>query len=399
MIPELTPIWGYKAIPCQSINYLPIIPLMTNNINSALEVNPFSPYKIGKLQLSNRFMRSATFDGTADETGAVTDASVDIFRRLGTSGIGLIVTGHAFITEAGQAGPGQYGIHKDEMIPGLSKLVKVVHGEGGKIAVQIAHAGINSSYLEEKGETAWAVSANPEAARPHREMTDEDIENTIEAFNAAARRALEAGFDAVQIHGAHGYLISQFLSPITNTRNDGWGGSVEKRCQFLIEVIKRIRKTLNEKIPLLIKYGVKDDIEGGVTIEEGIETARLLAANGVAAIEVSGGIGQNSVVKGNAYFRDRAAAVKRAVSIPVAEVGGIRDLETVYSILNYGDADIISMSRPFIREPEILLRWQKANEAISDCISCNRCMINTRRKKCLQCVQINRNGKADKKKK
>jgi 2,4-dienoyl-CoA reductase-like NADH-dependent reductase (Old Yellow Enzyme family) len=362
---------------------------MTYNINSASAINPFGPYKIGRLQLSNRFMRSATFDGTADETGAATNASVDIFRQLGKAGIGLIVTGHAFISEDGQAGQGQYGIHKDEMIPGLSKLVKAVHDQRGKIAVQISHAGINSSYFEEKGRTARAVSANSEVERPHREMTGEDIENTIDEFNAATRRALEAGFDAVQIHGAHGYLVSQFLSPITNTRNDAWGGSVEKRRRFIIEVIKRIRKTLDEKIPLLIKYGVKDDIEGGVTIQEGIETARLLAANGVAAIEVSGGIGQNSVVKGNAYFRDRAAAVKRAVSIPVAEVGGIRDMETVQAILDSGDADMISMSRPFIREPDILLRWQNENKAASNCISCNRCMVTIRRKMHLQCAQIN----------
>jgi 2,4-dienoyl-CoA reductase-like NADH-dependent reductase (Old Yellow Enzyme family) len=360
---------------------------MVNNINSPSPIDPFGPFKVRQLQLTNRFMRSATYDGSADNTGAATEASLELYRRLGLAGIGLVVTGHAFVAAEGQAGPGQYGIHRDEMIPGLSRLVKAVHKGGGKIAVQIAHCGINSGYLEGKGIAALAVSLTAEAKQPHRQMTDEDIEKTIAAFSAAARRAVEAGFDAVQVHGAHGYLISQFLSPVTNTRQDAWGGSMEKRRRFPIEVIKSVRKMIGNNLPLIVKFGVKDDIEGGMQLEDGIETARQMVANGVDAIEVSGGIGLTSVVKGNAYFRNRAAIVKRSVTVPVAAVGGIRNLETVHSILDSGDADMISMSRPFIREPALLIRWQKESKEAATCISCNRCMVFTRRGLPVQCAQ------------
>jgi len=330
-------------------------------------------------------MRSATYDGSADDTGAATEVSTALFRKLGQANIGLVVTGHAFIDRSGQAGPGQYGIHNDEMIPGLSRIAKAVHEGGGKAAVQISHAGINSNYLQAHGLTALAVSATPEAKQPHREMTEEDIEKLIECFVAAARRAVQAGFDAVQLHAAHGYLMSQFLSPLTNQREDKWGGNPEKRRRFHLEVIQRIRKSLGSRITLMAKFGVKDDIENGLTLEDGLEAARQMTSAGVDAIEVSGGLGLASVVKGVGYFRDRAAAVKRAVTVPVAVVGGIRNLDIVHSILENGDADIISMSRPFIREPDLLVRWQQDDRKPSTCISCSRCLVTTRRGSSLQC--------------
>jgi 2,4-dienoyl-CoA reductase-like NADH-dependent reductase (Old Yellow Enzyme family) len=361
---------------------------MINNIRKD-RINPFVPFKVENVVLQNRFMRSATYDGSADATGAVTENSLELYRRLGKAGIGLIVTGHAYIAEVGQAGPGQYGIYSDKLISGWQRLVEAVHAGGGKAAVQIAHAGINSSYLQGKGQAALAVSATGEATQPHREMRSEDIEETIEAFAAAARRAVEAGFDAVQLHAAHGYLMSQFLSPITNRRNDAWGGSVENRRRFHIEVVKRIRSTIGGKIPLLMKFGVMDDIEGGLTLSDGIETAKLMVQNGLSGIEVSGGIGMTSVAKGTAYFRERAAALKHAVTVPVAVVGGIRSLETVRSILDSGDADMISMSRSLIREPELLLRWQKENQENAKCVSCSRCMVFARKGTALRCAQDN----------
>ena len=335
-------------------------------------------------------MRSATFDGSADDEGIVTETSLDLYRRLGRANIGLIVTGHAFIDEAGQAGPGQYGIHNDKAVPGLKRLVEAVHEGGGKIAVQISHAGINTGYVQGKGITALAVSADTDKEQAHREMTAADIERVLEAFEAAAGRAVTAGFDAIQLHAAHGYLISQFISPVTNKRQDEWGGTPERRRRFHLEVVKRVRKATQDRIPLLIKFGVKDDVEGGLEIEEGLETARQMVAAGVTAIEVSGGLGATSVVKGIAYFRERAAAVKRAVNVPVAAVGGIRSMNIVLSILNSGDADLISMSRPFIREINLLDNWRNGNQSPAACISCGRCLVTARRGTSLHCAQDSR---------
>lgn len=360
---------------------------MTENTNHTVLIDPFIPFNFNQLTLRNRFMRSATYDGSADDTGAATEASVGLFRKLGQANISLVVTGHAFIDRSGQAGPGQYGIHCDEMIPGLSRITKAVHEGGGKAAIQISHAGINSGYLQAQGLTALAVSTSAEAKQPHREMAEEDIEKLIDCFVAAARRAVEAGFDAVQLHAAHGYLMSQFLSPITNRRHDKWGGDPEKRRRFHLEVIQRIHKAMGNRIILMAKFGVKDDVEGGLTLEEGLETARRMASAGVSAIEVSGGLGLASVVKGVGYFRDRTAAVKRAVSVPVVVVGGIRNLDIVHSILDNGDADLISMSRPFIRETDLLQRWQKGNISPATCISCSRCLVTTRKGSLLQCAQ------------
>jgi 2,4-dienoyl-CoA reductase-like NADH-dependent reductase (Old Yellow Enzyme family) len=354
-----------------------------------MAIDLFAPYKIGTLEIRNRFMRSATYDGTADESGAATDRSVALYRRLGEGHIGLIVTGHAFISRAGQAGAGQYGIYSDDLIPGLKRLVDAVHGSGGKIAVQIAHCGINSNYLERTGTPTLAVSATPEAARPHREMTEADIQDVLSQFEAAAMRAVEAGFDAVQLHGAHGYLMSQFLSPIMNFRKDRWGGNAENRRRFHIEVVGRLRKVLPAGFPLLIKYGVRDDQEGGLDIEDGIEAARRMVAAGLDGIEVSGGVGMSPVNKAETPFRERAAALKRSVQVPVALVSGIRTLEVCHSVIDSGDADMLSMSRPLVREPALIARWETSGKEKAKCVSCSRCFAFPRHG-VLLCGQENR---------
>jgi 2,4-dienoyl-CoA reductase-like NADH-dependent reductase (Old Yellow Enzyme family) len=354
-----------------------------------MPVDLFAPYRIGTLEISNRFMRSATYDGTADEHGAVTDRSIALYRQLSKGHIGLIVTGHAFISPAGQAGAGQYGIYSDNLVTGLSRLAGAVHEEGGKIAVQIAHCGINSNYLERTGMPTLAVSAKPEAAKPHREMTDGDIEEIIAQFAAAARRAVEAGFDAVQLHGAHGYLMSQFLSPIMNSRKDRWGGNAENRRRFHVEVVSRVRKTVPRGFPLLIKFGVQDDQEDGLTIEEGIEAARRMVAAGIEGIEVSGGVGMSPLNKSETPFRERAAALKSAVSVPVALVSGIRTLDVCQSVVDTGHADMLSMSRPFVREPNLIARWESTEKDKARCVSCSRCFAFPRHG-VLMCGQDNR---------
>ncbi|UCH42860.1 MAG: NADH:flavin oxidoreductase, partial [Dehalococcoidales bacterium] len=295
----------------------------------------------------------------------------------------------------GQAARGQYGAHNDDMIHGLSRMAEAVHRGGTKIALQIVHSGINSAYLASKGETLLAVSRMPSVNREHREMTGEEIEAIIADFGAAAVRAREAGFDAVQLHGAHGYLMSQFLSPLYNRRNDRWGGTSDNRERFHLEVVKKVRSAIGTDFPLLIKFGVQDDRERGLPLSDGLQTAKGMEAEGLDAIEVSAGIGTSSQVirEGEAerpYFRERAAAVKKAVNIPVMVVGGIRSLTTVRDIVASGDADMVSLCRPFIREPGLVARWQNGDEAPARCISCNRCMAILQRGEPLECGEERR---------
>ena len=361
-----------------------------------MAIDLFQPYRIGKLELKNRFVRSATWDATADVTGAVTDTSAAIYQELGQSGIGLIISGYAFVSpHHGQANPGQYGVHNDDMIPGLRRMVEAAHQGGAKIALQIVHAGINSPYLRGKGITPLAMSKIPEIDRPHREMTGEEIETIIDDFVAAAVRGREADFDAIQLHGAHSYLMSQIMSPLYNQRTDQWGGSPENRRRFHLEVIRKIRKAMEKRFPLMIKFGVQDDREGGLSLDEGLETARQMVVEGIDAIEISVGIGNASPTTKEDdperwYFPERTAAVKGAVTVPVMAVGGIRSLEMAQSIVDSGDADMVSMCRPFIREPGLIARWQRGDTEPARCISCNQCMGVVMRGEPLECGEERR---------
>jgi 2,4-dienoyl-CoA reductase-like NADH-dependent reductase (Old Yellow Enzyme family) len=368
-----------------------------------MPAKPFEPCKIGKLEVKNRFVRSATRDAMADPSGAVTDASVVLYRNLARGGIGLIITGHAFISAHGQAVPGQYGVHNNEMIAGLRRLAEAAHAEGAAIALQISHAGINSDFFRENNTESLAVSVKEDMPQPHRELTGEEIEFIIADFATAAVRAREAGYDAIQFHGAHGYLMSQFQSPLFNRRTDRWGGSAENRRRFHLEVIKRVRQAVGGDFPLLIKYGARDGDEKGLSLEEGVETARLMAQEGIDAIEISLGMGALTQLakeeqKDQTYFRDWTASVKRAASVPVMAVGGIRSLELSSDLLTSGDADFISMCRPFIREPDLLVRWQRGETQPALCISCNKCHAIIRKGKPLACAQElskSRGGEAD----
>lgn len=351
------------------------------------------PASLGGLELRNRFMRSATWDATADETGAVTDLSVKLYEDLAAGGVGLIVTGFAFVSDLGRTNPGHYGIHCDEMIPGISRLVQAAHEHGAKIAIQIAHAGGVSPYLAQRGKTALAPS-QIEGQQPQRALTGEEIEGIIDDFAAAAVRAREAGFDAVQLHGAHRYLMAQFLSPITNHRQDRWGGTPEDRRRFHVETVRRVRAAVGPDFPLMIKFGVMDDIDGGTLFEEGVATAKAMVEAGIDMLEVSAGISGGNVSSSRvlppgvtelAYYRERTARAKKELDIPVAVVGGIRSLEMAEDIVKSGDADLIALCRPLIREPSLIRRWLEGDRRPAICISCAKCMALCRRGEPLEC--------------
>jgi 2,4-dienoyl-CoA reductase-like NADH-dependent reductase (Old Yellow Enzyme family) len=262
-------------------------------------------------------------------------------------------------------------------------MTSAVHEWGGKIVMQIAHSG---HFAPEKltGQPPWVVS-NFEglAGSPRKEMTVEDIQKIVLAFVDAARRVKSAGFDGVQIHCAHGYLLNQFLSPAFNRRRDEYGGNVGNRARTLLEVYDAIRKTVGKDYPVLIKLNCQDFSEDGLTMEDSLRVANLLANAGIDAVELSGGLitggklspsrpGIDSEDK-EAYFKEEARAFKREIDVPLILVGGIRSFEVAEQLLEDGVTDYLSMSRPFIREPGLINRWKAGDRRKAECLSDSLC--------------------------
>ncbi|NVN91607.1 MAG: NADH:flavin oxidoreductase [Desulfuromonadales bacterium] len=345
----------------------------------------FEKTEIKSMELANRFVRSATWEGMAGTDGSCTQGLIDVTAGLAEGGVGLIITGHAYVSPEGQAGPWQIGVHSDEMLPGLTRMAAAVHGAGGKIALQIAHAGC---YGFASGTGIEAVGPSPciaEKTPTCRELTHEEIGAICAAFGRAAVRAKEAGFDAVQIHSAHGYLLSEFLSPFFNRRNDEYGGSIENRARIVLKVLHSVRSAVGEDYPVLIKLNSQDFIDGGLAVEEMLVVASLLEKAGVDAIEMSGGTiyasGEYSAIRTGVlskpeeegYYRDAAARFKAALSVPLMLVGGVRSFEVAEALVNDGKADYISLCRPLIREPGLVNRWRSGDRRKAGCLSENAC--------------------------
>lgn len=338
---------------------------------------------INGMQLPNRFVRSATWEGMAEDDGSVTPALVDCMRQLAEGQVGLIISSHAYINPEGQATPKQIGVYKDSLINGLRQITQAVQGQGGKIVLQMSHSGCMAN-PKLTGQMPLAPS-NVEGIfkSPIKEMTTGDIQGLIEAFGLAAQRAKKAGFDGVQIHAAHGYLMNQFLSPLLNKRTDAYGGSVENRYQILREALKKVRSTVGSGFPVLIKLNSQDFMEGGLTLEDSLKIGRLLQEDGIDAIELSGGtllsgqlmpsrVGITKEEK-EAYFLEAAKLFKKTIKVPLILVGGIRSLHVAERIIEQGWADYISMSRSFIREPGLIKRWKSGDLRKASCISDNQC--------------------------
>ena len=250
--------------------------------------NLFELTTIKNMVLANRLVRSATWEGLAGEDGSCTPAIVDVAVQLARGGVGLIITGHTFVREDGRAGIRQMAIYDDLFLPGLIEMTSAVHEAGGKIVMQISHAGCRAaahlSGLQPMGPSRF----ENERGVTCREITRADIEAVTDSFAQASVRAQKAGFDGVQIHGAHGYLLDQFLSPFYNKRADSYGGPVENRTRVVLEVLKRIRNGVGEDFPVLIKMTSEDFLDGGLTVGEMLEASRMLEQAGIDAIEMSG---------------------------------------------------------------------------------------------------------------
>ena len=252
----------------------------------------FSSKNIGKIKIKNRFVNSATYESMAEESGEVTDELIKKYRRLAKGGVGLSITGHIFVHASGRGYQHQVGIHNDAMIPGLKRLVEAVHQEGGKIVFQIGHCGRQTT-KKMCGQTPVAPSRrgrDPLNFVKPKEMNEDEINEIIKAFGAASKRAVEAEADGIQLHGAHGYLISEFLSPYFNVRTDFWGGSDEKRFRFLKEVLHEIKKIVPDGFPVLVKLNSYDHTpQEGVTPHLTKRYAGWLKNIGIDGVEISCG--------------------------------------------------------------------------------------------------------------
>ena len=346
----------------------------------------FEQNTLAGMTLRNRFIRSATFEGMGSDNGLVKPGLNGKMRELADGGVGLIITGHTYFSIEGKASPGKVAVDRDECIPGLAKMAAAVHMNGGKIILQLGHAGAMASTACTGQEPAGPSAIPGKDGKPLcREMNHDDIDTLTENIAAGARRAKKAGFDGVQIHAAHGYLFSQFLSPFFNRRQDEFGGSVENRTKIVIMALKKIKAVTGGGYPVLIKINSDDFIDGGINPDEMLEIAQLLEKNGIDAIEISGGThfskeGYDPVRKGNraipdhgAYYFKAAGKLKQSVKVPVILVGGIRAFDTAQNIIAYKAADYIAMSRPLIREPQLIKRWESGNTARASCESCNSC--------------------------
>lgn len=345
----------------------------------------FEPSSIGSLRVKNRFVRSATWEGMAGEDGACTSPLVDVISELAKGEVGLIVSSHAFVSFEGQAGPWQLGIHEDRLIPGLVQMARAAHEGGSKIVVQLAHAGLQAATPLTKTAAIGPSTLPRDDGTSCQEMTPAEIRQTVSAFVAAAVRAKAAGFDGVQIHAAHGYLISQFLSPHYNRRHDGYGGSVDRRARIVLEVLAQIKTTLGDDFPVLIKMNSQDFIDGGLTIDDMLQIARLLEEAGIDAFELSGGTADGAsqfkpVRQGRlpseeqeVFYRDAAKRYKEVANTPLILVGGIRSYSVAQKLVDEGVADFVSLSRPLVREPGLVARWKRGDTAKSECGSCNLC--------------------------
>lgn len=344
----------------------------------------FEETTINGMTMRNRLIRSATWEGMCGQDGRPGEKLIALYRALARGGIGLIITSYAYVQPDGRSLPGQMGIYTDAFVEPFQRMARAVHEAGGKIAVQVVHGG-GQTDTKTAGRRPFAPSAIKVEQFPEtpEELTKEEIKKVVAAFGKAARRIKAWGFDAVQLHGAHGFLINQFLSPLTNRRTDEYGGSIDNRARFLLEVYGEVRETVGADYPVLIKLNAADFIEGGLEIEDAIHAATRLAQAGIDAIEVSAGTpssGSKNPVRAKiikpereAYNLEMARRIKKAVGCPVMVVGGFRSYEVVEKAIRDDDMDYIAMARPLIWEHGLANRWLQGDRRPARCISCNNC--------------------------
>jgi len=350
----------------------------------------FEASRLKGLKVQNRFVRSATWERMADENGFATRELTDLMVGLAEGNVGLIITGHSYVLPEGQAHPHQLAIYSDDYIPMLSKMTDEVHKAGGRIALQIAHAGFRADTTLTQTTSYGPSVIKDDGVAICAEMDADHISNVISSFGKAAQRAVEAGFDAVEVHGGHGYLVSQFLAPLFNNRKDEFGGNIINRSRILVAILREIKSKVGENAPVLLKLNSEDFFVGGFTGDEMLRVVSILEEQKVVdAIELSGGNSYRGIakyspvrtgpiknIKDEAWYEEAAKQYKKLCSIPLILVGGIRSFETAERLVTSGITDYVAMARPFICEPRLVKRWEIGDIARSKCKSDTLCFSN-----------------------
>jgi 2,4-dienoyl-CoA reductase-like NADH-dependent reductase (Old Yellow Enzyme family) len=382
----------------------------------------FSPGRIGSLELKNRMIRTASHEGLADARGAPTEAQAQFYERFVEGGIGLVITGYAGIQANGKSSLYHMTmIDSDELVPAHRTMVNRIHAAGGRIALQIAHCGRQTTTKDTCAPSIVAPSPMRCVfyCETPREITEPEIYEAIGNFARAARRAKVAGYDAVEVHGAHGYLLCSFLSRAANRRTDQWGGSAENRFRIVALTLRAVRDVVGPDYPVLIKLNSYDSARNGIRPEECVEHARRVEATGCCdAIEISAGTNANVfyMARGGfpvgailqycrpfcelcrpaklltrvfvgpvaklftprfiqGYNLETAAHVKKAVSLPVITVGGMRTKAFMDAAIADGKTDFVSMARPLLLEPDLANKFRDGVSDRARCDNCNVCLV------------------------
>jgi 2,4-dienoyl-CoA reductase-like NADH-dependent reductase (Old Yellow Enzyme family) len=325
----------------------------------------FTPLKIKGVALNNRIVLPPMGTSMATERGEVTDDLVEHYDRFAAAGVGLVIVEHTYVRREGRVNAQQLGIYDDALIPGLRRLADAVHARGSVIGLQITHGG-GKATADLIGRPPISASdvLVPGTTEPSQAATRAEILEIVGAFVAAAQRAIRAGMDFVEIHGAHGYLLNQFLSPLTNQRADAYGGDLNGRLHLPLQVVRAVRQAVGDDYLLLYRLGANDFMPGGLTQEDGKQAAAALVEAGVDLLDISGGLygaslpGWDEVSQG--YFVPMAAEVRAAAGVPVIVAGGITEPEYADQVIRDGTVDLVAVGRAMLENPEWALDARKA---------------------------------------
>ncbi|MEF9876336.1 MAG: NADH:flavin oxidoreductase, partial [Gordonibacter sp.] len=336
----------------------------------------FEEMSLGSFRAKNRLVRAATYEGLATTDGRVTPELTAVCEELAAGGVGTIILGYSYVTPDEQPNPHMLGIYDDSFVPEYRALVQAIHALDAKAISQIVYGG-SASRLEPPSEHILGPSAipHPKTGIVPVQATHSAIKRLVEAFADAAQRACAAGFDGVEVHAAHGYLLSQFLSPLLNCRTDEYGGPIENRARIVVEVVDSIRRCVGPDFPLLVKLNSSDGVPGGLTEEDSLVAAKLLVQHGVDAIEVSGAWRAccPEDFQGQPFFAPYAKRLVREEGVPVILTGGNRDFEVMERLAVEDGIAGFGLCRPLICEPELVNRWADGARAVPRCTSCNGC--------------------------
>ncbi|MGL5893581.1 MAG: NADH:flavin oxidoreductase [Bacteroidales bacterium] len=340
------------------------------------------------LKLKNRFVRSAAWMKMADEKGNLTPELVKVYEDLAKGGVGMIISGYTYIDKNDQPNPNMSAIYDDSFIPQWSEVTEMAHRYDTKMVLQIVYGGSQTNLDDSKNRVVLAPSAvlNRRTGIMPKEMSHDDIKHVIKKFGDAAVRAKLSGFDGIQIHAAHGYLLSMFLTPYYNRRTDEYGGSIHNRARIIYEVYNEIRSRVGDDYPVLIKLNFDDFMEPGegVIFEESIEVFKRLDELGIDLVEASAtnesaNNGQSPArkritkIENQSYYLPQAKVIASEIKAPVILVGGNRNAHLMQEILDTTPIELFSLARPLLSEPDLINKWRGNLDHKPQCVACNKC--------------------------